>query len=200
MRDDFLKQTITEIAKGVGYRCSNPDCVRPTVGANAEKTGAITIGVAAHICAASPGGPRYNAAQTRNERRSKQNGIWLCQNCARLIDTDHQNFTVELLMTWKWTAQDRAFRELVAPGFPVPTEEAARIVSLVASDEANAADSKFAELFRKVHTAASEDLATYIRAPLWARRQVELTLKMLDEAETPPFRIGSLPPAFEKIA
>lgn len=197
MRDDFLKQTITEIAKGVGYRCSNPDCVRPTVGANAEKTGAITIGVAAHICAASPGGPRYNAAQTRNERRSKQNGIWLCQNCARLIDTDHQNFTVELLMTWKWTAQDRAFRELVAPGFPVPTEEAARIVSLVASDEANAADSKFAELFRKVHTAASEDLATYIRAPLWARRQVELTLKMLDEAETPPFRIGSLPPALE---
>ena len=29
MRDDFLKQTITEIAKGVGYRCSNPDCARP---------------------------------------------------------------------------------------------------------------------------------------------------------------------------
>jgi hypothetical protein len=53
----FQKQTITEIAKGVGYRCSNPECARPTVGANAAQEGLITIGVAAHICAASPGGP-----------------------------------------------------------------------------------------------------------------------------------------------
>jgi hypothetical protein len=65
VRDDFLKQTITEIAKGVGYRCSNPDCARPTVGANAEQTGVITIGVAAHICAASPGGLSKVADQWR---------------------------------------------------------------------------------------------------------------------------------------
>jgi hypothetical protein len=50
------RQTITEIAKGVGYRCSNPECARPTVGANAAQDGIIIIGVAAHICAASPGG------------------------------------------------------------------------------------------------------------------------------------------------
>jgi hypothetical protein len=49
VRDDFTKQTIADIAKGVGYRCSNPDCTRPTVAANAAQDGIITIGVAAHI-------------------------------------------------------------------------------------------------------------------------------------------------------
>lgn len=95
MRDDFSKGTIREIAKGVGYRCSNPDCRRPTVGANAAQDGTIIIGVAAHICAASPGGPRYNGAQTSEERHSKGNGLWLCQNCGRLVDADPDKFTVD---------------------------------------------------------------------------------------------------------
>src|ERR1700704_6288244 len=136
VRDDFLKQTVTEIAKGVGYRCSNPDCARPTVAANAEQDGVITIGVGAHICAASQGGPRYNAAQTREARRGKDNGIWLCQNCGRLIDVDPAKYTVELLISWKRTAQERAFRELVTSGMPSSTEEATRIGSLVAADNA----------------------------------------------------------------
>lgn len=197
MRDDFLKQTVTEIAKGVGYRCSNPECARPTVAANAEQTGVIAIGVAAHICTASPGGPRYSAAQTRETRRGKENGIWLCQNCGRLIDADPGKFTVELLTGWKRSAQERAFRELVAPGFPSPTEEAARIGSLAASDDAGAADAEFAARFQKVHAAAAEDLATYTRTALWGRTQVELTLKLLNEPDAPPFSISKLPPALE---
>jgi hypothetical protein len=196
VRDDFLKQTITEIAKGVGYRCSNPECARPTVAANAEQTGVVTIGVAAHICAASPGGARYNSAQTREIRRSKENGIWLCQNCGRLIDADPGKFTVELLTGWKRSAQERALRELVAPGLPL-TEEAARIGSLAASDDAGAADAEFAARFQNVHTAATEDLATYTRTALWGRTQVELTLKLLDEPDAPPFSISRLPAALE---
>ena len=30
----------------------------------------INIGVAAHICAAAPGGPRYDSAMTEEERKS----------------------------------------------------------------------------------------------------------------------------------
>jgi hypothetical protein len=152
VRDDFPRQTITEIAKGVGYRCSNPECARPTVGATATHDGIITIGVAAHICAASPGGPRYNPAQTREERRAKDNGIWLCQNCGRLVDADSQEFTVESLTEWKRAAQARAFRELVAPGMPVQSEEAARVRSIIASDDTSAADADFERLFEKVLT------------------------------------------------
>jgi hypothetical protein len=197
VRDDFLKQTVTEIAKGVGYRCSNPDCARPTVAANAEQDGVITIGVGAHICAASQGGPRYNAAQTREARRGKDNGIWLCQNCGRLIDADPAKYTVELLISWKRTAQERAFRELVTSGMPSSTEEATRIGSLVATDNASAADGKFDALFQRVRAAATSDLAAYTRAPLWGYASVELTLKLLDEPDAPPFSIGKLPPALE---
>lgn len=197
MRDDFSKQTIADIAKGVGYRCSNPSCRRPTVAANAKQDGVITIGVAGHICAASPGGPRYSAAQTPEERRGKENGIWLCQNCGRLIDADEAQFTVEMLQGWKRDAQERAFRELVVPGMPSPTEEETRIASLVAADNASATDGVLEPLFLKVQAAASADLGAYMRSPFWGQSQVELTLTLLDDPDTPSFSISKLPPALE---
>lgn len=197
MRDDFPRQTITEIAKGVGYRCSNPECARPTVGATATYDGIITIGVAAHICAASPGGPRYNPAQTREERRAKDNGIWLCQNCGRLVDADAQKFTVEALIGWKRAAQERVFRELIAPGVPVRSEEAARVGSIIAADNTNAADADFDSLFEKVLAAASADLAAYKRTPIWSHNPVELTLGLFDNPGAPSYNISGLPLAVE---
>ncbi len=197
MRDDFPRQTITEIAKGVGYRCSNPECARPTVGANAAQDGVITIGVAAHICAASPGGPRYNPAQTHETRRGTDNGIWLCQNCGRLIDADPQKFTVEILIAWKRGAHERAFRELVALGVPAPTEEAARVGAIIAAENASVPDADFDKLFEKVHAAAGADLAAYKRGPIWSGNSVELTLRLYDDQSAPPFSISKLPLAVE---
>jgi hypothetical protein len=144
------------------------------VGANAAQDGLITIGVAAHICAASPGGPRYNPAQTREARCKKDNGIWLCQNCGRLIDADPQKFTAEVLTRWKRDAQERAFRELVASGAPAPTEEAARVGSIIVADNTSAADADFDKLFKIVHAAATADLAAYRRAPIWSNNSVQL--------------------------
>ena len=182
VRDNFLQGTVTEIGKAVGYRCSNPDCRHPTVAANAKQDGIVMLGVAAHICAASPGGPRYNAAQTRAERRSKENGLWLCQNCGRLIDADPPSYPVEKLREWKRAAQEKAFQEVVAPSQPAPSAEAARIGSLIASDNREGADASFDEAFKKFRAAASEDLAGHTRGPLWKQQQVELTLKILDKA------------------
>ena len=196
MRDDFPRQTIAEIAKGVGYRCSNPECARPTVGANAAQDGIVTIGVAAHICAASAGGPRYNSAQTREARRDKGNGIWLCQNCGRLIDADPVKFTVEKLESWKRDAQGRAFRELVASGVPAPSEEAVRIGSIVVADN-NAGDAAFDRLFAKVRVAASGDLAAYKREPIWSGASIELTLGLYDDGSALSFSISKLPLAVE---
>jgi hypothetical protein len=197
VRDDFSKQTVTELGKGAGYRCSNPDCRRSTIGANAEQDGSITIGVAAHICAASPGGPRYDSAQTQEARRAKANGIWLCQNCARLIDTDERKFTVELLVEWKCNAQERSFRELVAPAAGVATEEAARVGLLIAAENAGAADPDFDAVFAMLHAAASADIAAFKRTPVWSGESVELTLRIFDDAKTPPFTISRLPLAVE---
>ena len=197
MRDDFSKQTVMDIARGVGYRCSNPECTRPTVGANAAQDGIVTIGVAAHISAASSGGPRYNATQTREARRSKDNGIWLCQNCGRLVDADAQKFTIELLTGWRRVAQERAFRELLAPETPALRDEAIRVASIIAADNANAADASLDRLFEKVHAAGTVDLEARMRAPIWSGRSVELTLRLYDNPTAPSFTISKLPMAVE---
>ena len=98
MRDDFPPSVIEQLARRVGFCCSNPGCQRPTSGPRAEPQKSINIGVAAHITAASEGGPRYDENLTSAERRSITNGIWLCQNHAKMIDDDEIRYTRDLLM------------------------------------------------------------------------------------------------------
>ncbi len=87
-RDEFPPRIKTVLANRVGVRCSNPDCQRTASGPNSDPEKAVNIGVAAHITAAAPGGPRYDAGLSEEERKSAQNGVWLCQTCAKLIDND----------------------------------------------------------------------------------------------------------------
>lgn len=100
-RDDFTKSTIDILAKRVGYLCSNPDCMKHTIGPNDVVDKATSIGIAAHITAASAGGPRYDLSMTEAERKHINNGIWLCSNCATLIDKDEMAFPLDKLKEWK---------------------------------------------------------------------------------------------------
>lgn len=100
-RDDFSISTKALLANRVGLRCSNPNCRKLTCGANDDLSKITNIGVAAHICAAAKGGPRYNESMSAEERKAPDNGIWLCQNCAKLIDSDTKRYTIELLRAWK---------------------------------------------------------------------------------------------------
>ena len=45
------------------------------------------------------------------ERKSADNGIWLCKDCAYIIDHEPENFNVETLLTWKRTAEQKATRD-----------------------------------------------------------------------------------------
>ena len=77
-RDDFSKKTISIAASRAGYRCSFPGCGCLTIGASMEgKDKVASIGVAAHICAAAKGGPRYDEKMTSDERKSIDNCIWM---------------------------------------------------------------------------------------------------------------------------
>ncbi len=105
MRDDFDQRTKDVLFKRARAKCSNPTCRRETCEAHSEEDKAVNIGVAAHITAASPGGPRYDPALSVEERKFPSNGIWLCQTCAKLIDSDSPKYTVELLRTWKSMAE-----------------------------------------------------------------------------------------------
>ena len=102
------------MAHRAGYRCSKPDCGIPTRGAASDDDGTINVGFAAHITAASPDGPRYDATLTTDQRRHNSNGIWLCGTHAKLVDSDEEHFIVEELRKWKRLAERRSFEEVVA--------------------------------------------------------------------------------------
>jgi hypothetical protein len=119
-RDNFTKETITKLKARVAYRCSNPDC-RVQITAPSSKEGVSNIGIAAHICAASQGGPRYDSAMNSTERKSLSNGIWLCSNCSILIDRDTSTFTIQKLNEWKQNAE-RLAREEQGRKLPSDTE------------------------------------------------------------------------------
>jgi hypothetical protein len=112
MRDNFSAKIIRDLERRVNGRCSNPDHRVPTSGPSGAHEDSVNIGVAAHICAAAPGGPRYDPGMTRAERSSIANGIWLCQNCAGLIDRDIHTYTVAVLKQWRRSAELRAKEEL----------------------------------------------------------------------------------------
>ena len=97
-------------------KCSCPDCRLPTAGPDADD-GVTNIGVAAHISAASPGGPRYDETLTPERRSDISNGIWLCQTHAKLIDDDELIYTRSVLRDWKDTAEHMAALE--ARGFAI---------------------------------------------------------------------------------
>jgi hypothetical protein len=112
LRDDFTKSTILDLAKRAAFCCSNPYCRRPTIGASPQNRGAINIGVAAHISAASPNGPRFDDTLAPHQRSDPSNGIWLCQSCAKLIDSDPVYFTTTTLTAWKTRAETASFAAL----------------------------------------------------------------------------------------
>ena len=108
VRDDFPAAIKTELAKRVGFLCSNPACRQSTSGPQSAPRGTVNVGVAAHITAASPGGPRYEAGPSAQARSSASNGIWLCQTCAKLIDNDVPGHGADLLRRWKAEAEQAA--------------------------------------------------------------------------------------------
>lgn len=111
-RDNFKKPLKELLAKRVAYKCSNPDCGNVTIGPHTYALKANNLGVACHITAASSGGPRFDPALSAIERESHENGIWLCQGCARIIDNDVNRYPVDLLRRWKVTAEAAADRAL----------------------------------------------------------------------------------------
>jgi hypothetical protein len=141
-RDDFTQDTIRKLGERVSLHCTKPDCRAPTKGPHTDGEKAVSVGKACHIHAASPGGPRYDASQSEEERRSIDNGIWLCSNCGTLIDTDAARFPALMLREWKMRAELEALANIGKPatnvGNPVlerleaiPSGAVAKLVYLV---------------------------------------------------------------------
>jgi hypothetical protein len=112
-RDEFSPKVRDTLAKRASYICSNPDCRLVTVAASAaDPNKFLYVGKAAHITAAAPEGPRYDASLTSEDRSDASNGIFLCAACADLIDRNGgADFDVPILRSWKsahesWTREN----------------------------------------------------------------------------------------------
>ena len=160
-RDDFRKKTKFQIAMRVGWLCSYPSCREPTVGATSDGDDVINVGVAGHISAAAPGGPRFDPEMTPDQRRSPENGIWLCQDHAKALDSDDPEFTVENLRGWKEEAQKESFHRVMRHG------DTGVDFDVYPSDE---------ELSRRLRAAAAADLAKFRDAERWPSTAIERTL------------------------
>jgi hypothetical protein len=124
-RDDFSQKTKRFVALRAGYMCSFAGCSQLTTGPSDESSWAVAgIGDAAHICAASPGGKRYDASMSPKERSHIDNAIWLCANHARLIDKDDVAYTADDLRQMK-RAHEAACAEKVrwSKGQSVPVDD-----------------------------------------------------------------------------
>jgi hypothetical protein len=160
-RDDFKPATRLQIAKRAGWLCSFPTCRTPTVGATSDGEGVIDIGTAAHICAAAPGGPRYDEKQSPEERSSAKNGIWMCRDHGKAIDSADSEFTVERLLEWKKQAEYESRRRVLrneAPFGPTVTTDAQWAV--------------------RIRTAAEADIKVFRKTAKWPSTSVALTLEV----------------------
>lgn len=115
-RDNFAKATKQTLAIRAAHFCSNPHCLKLTAGPHSDETKSLTTGHAAHIHAASPNGPRYDANQTPAQRKAISNGLWLCRECGDIVDKDDAPHSPALLRQWK-TDHDAMIAEVRTKGY-----------------------------------------------------------------------------------
>lgn len=121
MRDDFAESVKRTVAARVASRCSRPDCRAATSGPQVDPTKSLNLGVAAHVTAASLGGPRYDPTLSPEQRSSPDNAIWLCPSCDKLVDNDSAQFPADRLREWKSNAEAEALASVGKPSDGIPT-------------------------------------------------------------------------------
>lgn len=126
---DFNSKTIDILAKRASFRCSNPDCRTLTVAPNSDSDKATVIGEAAHIRGARPKSKRYCTDMTDQDRAEITNGIWLCRNCHKLVDTDEKRFSAELLFAWREKHEKLVLSELGNSSDKLLSEQQERLLS-----------------------------------------------------------------------
>jgi hypothetical protein len=117
-------KTIKRLFALSGNRCAFPNCECPIADA-----GGSVLGQVCHIKAKRPGGPRYDASQTDEERHGFSNLILMCGAHNKVIDDDPESYTVPRLHEIK------ARHEAVHTGGAEPSDDVTqRLLLTIASN------------------------------------------------------------------
>jgi len=96
---EFKDKDIKTLRQRAGEVCSL--CKRTTSQSHSDLDKSVTLGEAAHIRAAQRGEARYVASMTDEERGHIGNGIWVCRQCHKIIDSDDSRYTIEIVQALK---------------------------------------------------------------------------------------------------
>ena len=126
--EDFTLAIKRQLRERVANYCSNPNCRVLTISTKESNSTSIhIIGEGAHICAVQPNGARYDIKMTSAQRKSFDNGIWLCRNCHKIIDSEPEKYSVKLLKEWKKDAEEYSVENIgKRPKTDIDIQEAQR--------------------------------------------------------------------------
>lgn len=120
--NEFSPKIIKNVRERSAFICNRPLCRKLTVKASYDNdTDSDILGEAAHIYPAAKNWARFDESIHPIFIKSQKNAIWLCRECARLIDKNPKKYTVEVLFKWKLdlelyvqglTTQDSRLRQL----------------------------------------------------------------------------------------
>lgn len=107
-----LSRKTDKVLFGSSMHCAYPGCNTPLVEPSTEKTEAIVVADECHIHAISPNGPRWKEGLTEKELNSPDNLILLCPNHHRLVDSQPEKFTADLLKKLKREHEAKIMNQL----------------------------------------------------------------------------------------
>lgn len=140
-RAEFSAATRKILAERAGYQCSVLNCGRSTVGPGHDQA-VVNIGMAAHIYAASPGGPRGTGGLSAAERSEPENGIWCCYVHGKAIDSNSgTGFSAIQLKAWKRLHEARKSAEVF--GLPQNSFGLVESISINSAPAASLTGKKF---------------------------------------------------------
>src|SRR4029077_20169332 len=120
---------------------------------------------------------------TPEQRRHSSNGIWLCEIHGKVVDSDAEHFTVEMLRKWKETAEANSFHSILT------LKKAADEGTTAA---APAVTSDLSTVAEKSAKAAKADLAGFKRETSWPRHAISLNLRINDGKVAQAFDISAV--------
>jgi len=192
-RDDFSEKTKRVLALRAGMKCSFPGCRRTTCGPHSNSNKSINMGKAAHITAASLNGPRYDDSLTPEQRKSIDNGIWMCAYHADLVDKDDAKYSTVEVQKWKKQAEIRAKKEIQGTGQSInelPNIRLSYDFSLSEKILSEFGSGGITFIFQSL----SNTPITIRKVTFWSLTTIEYIKQIMQGFETPVGTTDSLPP------